>query len=78
MEWLIIFGSVTSFLIGYVGLMEDVYGYWYQCNVLGKIGLILIMVLGIVGTIIVGAVFLIAIIGSINLKKYLIKKEYRG
>ena len=80
MELLIVFATIVSCFMGVVFLVEGVYEYWPQCNVFGKGGILLMGVLGICG---LALVVCTAIIGLsfgylIDLKKYLIKKEYRG
>lgn len=80
MGMLVIFGIFATIIIGIAFVGERVHEYWHQCNIFGKIGIILMAIFGIGGLIIMGCGFLFGLfIGClIDLKKYLIKKEYRG
>jgi hypothetical protein len=66
--------------MGVVFLLEGVYEHWAQCNVLGKVGILSMGVMGICGMVLLVCVAIIGLsLGYlIGLKKYLIKKEYRG
>lgn len=84
MEWLIIFGFITSCLIGLVFIEEGIYKSWFRCNIFGKVGIILMGILSSVGIMaFIGmAVIVLSLSALINhivdLKRYFLKKEYRG